>query len=93
MSRRAYADLVEIGDFGAAQFGEKAADAYQDAFDHAFQRLAIYPHIGEAKSAFGNEIRCLVCNRHHILYRTSGDIVQIVRILHHSRDVSRHLPT
>ena len=91
MSESAYADLEEIGDYGAARFGEEAADAYQDAFDQAFERLASYPHIGEARPALGNGIRCLVCKRHRILYRIGGDTLRIVRILHHSRDVSRHL--
>jgi toxin ParE1/3/4 len=92
LSRTAYFDLAEIGDYGEAQFGEKAADDYQDAFDRAFERLALFPHIGEARPAFGTDFRCLVCNRHRILYRVSGDTVEIVRVLHHSRDVPRHLP-
>lgn len=92
MSRLAYTDLAEIGDYGAAEFGNLAADAYQDAIDHAFERLASFPHSGEARPTFGTDMRCLVCNRHRILYRIRGNTVQIMRILHHSRDVARHIP-
>jgi toxin ParE1/3/4 len=92
LSRAAYADLADIGDYGEAQFGREAADAYQDEFDHAFELLADHPRSGEAKPAWGSGFRCLVCKRHRIIYRVSEDTVQIFRILHHSRDVPRHLP-
>lgn len=92
LSRRAYADLAEIDAHGAAQFGDAAADAYQESFDRAFERLSAYPRIGEAKPDYGEGIRSLVCGRHLILYRIAGDIVQIACVLHHSQDASRHLP-
>jgi toxin ParE1/3/4 len=92
LSRMASNDLVEIGDYGEAHFGRIATDAYQDAIDRAFERLASYPLSGEAKPAFGTNMRCLACNRHRILYRISSDTVEIIRVLHHSRDVPRHLP-
>ena len=91
LSRQAYADLAEIGDFGEAQFGAAAADEYQNGFDHAFGLLADFPLCGEAKPKWGRGYRCLVCNRHRIVYRVDGDTVRISRILHYARDVSRHL--
>ena len=93
LSQTAYADLAEIGDYSEAQFGRDAADSYQDAIDHAFERLGSFPHSGAARPDFGRDVRCIVCNRHRILYRVSGDRVRILRILHHLRDVPRHLPT
>ena len=91
LSWAARTDLVEIGDYGEAQFGTVAADAYQADIERAFERLAQHPRSGEAKSAWGSGFRCLVCNRHRIVYRVSRDTVKIFRILHHSRDVSKHL--
>ena len=93
LSREAYTDLADIGDYGELQFGREAADAYQQAIDRAFERLTLYPRSGEAKPAFGHDVRCLVCNRHRIMYQVVDDAVQILRILHHSRDVCRYLPT
>lgn len=92
LSRAAFADLAEIGEYGEAQFGGAAADAYQDDIDRSFERLADFPYSGEAKPGWGSGLRCLVCNRHRIVYRVDGDTVRISRILHHSRDVPRHLP-
>lgn len=92
LTRDAYADLAEIGEFGETQFGREAADAYQLAIDRAFERLTLYPKSGEAKPAYGRGVRCLVCKRHRILYEVVDDTVTVLRILHHSRDVPRHLP-
>lgn len=91
LSQEAYADLAEIGDYGEAQFGAAAADDYQIDFDQAFGLLADFPLSGEAKPNWGRGYRCLLCNRHRIVYRVDGATVRIARILHHSRDVSRHL--
>jgi toxin ParE1/3/4 len=92
LSQAARVDLAEIGEYGEAQFGRDAADGYQNDIERAFDRLASYPRSGEAKPAWGNKFRCLICNRHRIVYRVNGTTVEIFRILHHSRDVPRHLP-
>lgn len=91
LSRSARRDLVEIGDYGEAQFGAAAADAYQDEIEHRFERLADHPLIGEAKPMWGEGIRQLPCNQHRIIYTVHDDTVHIIRILHHSRDVTAHL--
>jgi toxin ParE1/3/4 len=91
LSRLACADLAEIDAFGAEQFGEAAAEAYQDGLDRAFARLADFPLSGEARPQFGPGMRCLVFASHRIIYRIEDHVVQIVRVMHHSRDVPRHL--
>lgn len=91
LSRAAYGDLVEIGEYGEAHFGSLAADSYHDDIERCFERLADHPLSGEARAVWGVGIRYLVCNRHRIVYRLSDDTVQILRILHHSRDVQKHL--
>lgn len=91
LSREAYADLVDIGDYGESRFGAAAADDYQVNFNQALELLADFPLCGEAKPNWGRGYRCLVCNRHRIVYRVDGDTVRIARILHHTRDISRHL--
>ncbi len=91
LSRTAHGDLVDIGEYGEAQFGSMAADSYQDDIERCFDRLADHPLSGEAKAVWGDGVRCLVCNRHRIVYRFGNDTVQILRILHHSRDVPQHL--
>ena len=91
LSRAAYADLAEIDTYGVAQFGEGAADAYQDGLDRAFTRLAEFPESGEARPEYGTGLRCLVYASHRIFYLFDNGVVRIVRGLHHSRDVQQHI--
>ena len=92
LSETARFDLAEIDAFGAEQFGEDAANAYQRGIAESLDRLRIFPSLGEARPGYGLNIRCIGYRSHRILYRLEGSEVVIARILHHSRDVSRHLP-
>lgn len=91
LSRAAQRDLIEIIEYGEAEFGAAAADAYNDEIEERFERLVDHPLIGEAKDSWGEGVRQLPCNRHRIIYRVLGNTVRIIRILHHSRDVQKHL--
>ncbi|MBB4614743.1 type II toxin-antitoxin system RelE/ParE family toxin [Novosphingobium taihuense] len=91
LSRAAQRDLSEIIEYGEAEFGAAAADAYNDEIEERFERLVDHPLIGEAKDSWGEGVRQLPCNRHRIIYRVLGNTVRIIRILHHSRDVQKHL--
>ncbi|MFN4135647.1 MAG: type II toxin-antitoxin system RelE/ParE family toxin [Novosphingobium sp.] len=91
LSRAAVRDLIEIIDHGEAEFGAAAADAYNAEIEERFDRLVDHPLIGEAKDDWGEGIRQLPCNRHRIIYRVLDETVRIIRILHHSRDVRKHL--
>lgn len=93
LSETARADLADIDAFGAGRFGENAADAYQRGIGDALNRLRVFPNLGEFRPDYGLNIGCIVHRSHRIVYRVAGDEVVIARILHHSRDVSRHLPT
>lgn len=93
LSRAARRDLVEIFEYGEAEFGAAEADAYGDEIEERFDRLVDHPLIGEAKDSWGEGVRQLPCNRHRIIYRVLGDTVRIIRILHHSRDVQKYLKT
>ncbi|OYW50582.1 MAG: hypothetical protein B7Y36_04235 [Novosphingobium sp. 28-62-57] len=91
LSHAARGDLVEIGEYGEAQFGSAIADSYQDDIERSLDLLADFPLSGEAKDVWGDGVRSLVCNRHRIVYRYGDDTVQVLRILHHSRNVPQHL--
>ena len=91
LSERARLDLIDIDDFGSERFGDDTADAYQRAIADILSQLGDFPLIGEARPDYGNGIRCIVHKSHRILYRVENETVEIARILHHSRDVPRHL--
>ncbi len=90
-SNAAEADLVEIDAYSAAQFGEDTAFEYMHGFDEAFARLRDYPQSGRLMPELHSEIRCLTHRRHRIFYCLEGDVVLIVRIVHHAMDARRAL--
>ena len=91
LSNDAVADLIEIDEYGAERFGNDAANAYQRAINLVFTQLETFPLIGEARPDYGAGIRCISHKSHRILYRVENESVEIARILHHSREVTRHL--
>ncbi|WP_374414668.1 type II toxin-antitoxin system RelE/ParE family toxin [Novosphingobium colocasiae] len=91
LSVTANADLAEIDAYGTEQFGIDAAGSYLQAFDKIFERLGRFPHSGEERLDYGQGIRCVFYRSHRILYLVEADRIVIARVLHHSRDVPRHL--
>lgn len=92
LSKAAGADLAEIDAFGSERYGDEATAAYQRGIDRVLTRLKDFPLSGEDRPDYGNGIRCVVHRSHRILYLVCADKIVIARILHHSRDVPRHIP-
>lgn len=86
LSPAARADLVAIRDYSIEQFDPDTADAYFLGFDSLFDLLSEHPLAGQAKPELGRDIRSMVHRRHRIFYQVEGDLVLILRILHHARD-------
>ena len=87
----AESDLEEIDGFGAATFGRSVSDDYSRGFREVFDLLRRHPHIGAPRPWLGSKIRCTVHQRHRIIYEVEGEVVLILRIFHHARDVKRSL--
>ena len=91
ISSAARSDLLSIDDYGIDRFGEQAADALSAGFRRAFSQLAEFPRSAPERPEYGENIRCWVHLGYRVLYQLDGDKVVIVRVLHHSRDVSNAL--
>ena len=91
LSAAARADLVEIRKFSVGEFGRDVADAYFRGFNQAFALLRDRPFAGAARPEAGAAIRCLTHRRHRIFYRIDGDLVLIIRVIHHARNAHRDL--
>ncbi|MEQ1547643.1 MAG: type II toxin-antitoxin system RelE/ParE family toxin [Chakrabartia sp.] len=89
LSPAARADLAAIDDYSEEQFGREVADAYAVGFEDAFDVLERHPHAGHAASKYGKGIRCMFHRKHRIFYTVRGDIVLIVRIVHHAQHAKR----
>lgn len=90
-SNAAEADLVEIDEFSASRFGEDVAETYMHGFGDAFGLLRDFPLAAPLHPELGEGVRCLVHRQHRIFYCVDGDVVLIVRIVHHAMDADRAL--
>lgn len=99
LGRAADDDLASIAAWTAAQFGARQAEAYIEALLDVFEELTEgEPLRSRGRDDIGPGLRTLHMTRpgrrgrHFILYRTDEHVVAILRILHDSMEVERHLP-
>lgn len=87
----ARADLAAIDEYSAVQFGQEVAEAYTRGIFDAFQLLRDHPMAGPTQPKLGRGMRRLTHRQHRILYLIEGDLVVIVRVIHHSMDARKAL--
>ncbi len=82
-SRRAEADLLNIGDYTVCTWGEAQADHYLSELEACCQMLAGNPALGRPCDAIRPGLRRMEHGKHVVFYRLqkSGGIL-VVRILH-----------
>ena len=84
-------DLADIADFSVDQFGIEQARHYRDGLKICFQTLAETSRIGRNADELAPGLRRYAHQSHVVYYRMTSKGVHIVRVLHDSMDVSRHL--
>ena len=87
----ARADLADILEYSVSEFGRRVAAKYMRGLSHAFTRLEEYPEIGPLSPDIAPEIRLLRYRNHHIFYRIEGDLILVMRVLHHAMDAKGRL--
>ena len=81
---RAETDLLEIWLF-IARHNPPAADRLLDRIEAHCRRLARHPGLGRARPDIAPDARAWVVGRYLILYRASGDGIEVVRVVHGAR--------
>ena len=81
--------MAEIDDYGTDAFGDEVAADYARGFNDMWDRLERHPRIGPRQPKLGRLVRCIVHRSHRIFYEVDGEVVLILRIFHHARDVKR----
>lgn len=80
-------DIEAIARYTFETWGERQAKLYLDSLAELFSKIAESPYLGRERK----EIRSGIFSRNHqkhiIFYRLSEDWVEILRVLHHARDV------
>ena len=83
---RALADLAEIWAYIAADSPDQA-DAFVDLVDSKFQALSRRPGVGRRRPELSSHIRSLAVGRYVVFYRPLSRGIEVVRVLHGSRDI------
>ena len=101
LSADAERDFIDIISWTAERFGPRQAQSYRDLMLEALGELAEGPEPlrSKARDEIAPGLRTLHVarrgrrGRHVLIYRTGpGGVIEIVRILHDSMELARHLP-
>jgi toxin ParE1/3/4 len=84
-------DLDDIYDFTAANFGDEKAVEYLLGLESLFCALAAQLLLGRMRPEVRDGLRSISYVSHIVFYRHQASSVKIVRVLHASRDLSRHI--
>ncbi len=87
----ARAEIVELWDYAAAEFGVEAADAYVADMDAVMLRLLDYPRLGEDCGHIRPCYRRIRARSHMIYYVPHDGGIEIMRVLSHRMDSVRRL--
>lgn len=86
-------DLIEIYVHGFQTFGEPQAERYFSELEACFHVLSETPLMCRDRTEFTPPVRIRHHGRHLVIYILHTDGILIVRVLHDSMDVQRHLTT
>jgi toxin ParE1/3/4 len=100
LGRQAEQDYVEILQWTTKTFGEGQASTYAETISLAIEALAEGPDVlgAKARDDIQPGIRTLHiarqgrAGRHFVVFRATGSNIDVLRLLHDSTDLPRHLP-
>ena len=82
LSRRAKADLMEIGAYTLDRWGENQAIRYIDGLERCCEQLAENPRLGRPCDHIRPGLRGMQHGRHVLFYRIKAGGILVSRILH-----------
>ena len=84
-------DLKEVARYTRRTWGQAQARKYLRALHERMQALAANPNLGVARHDVADGYRSARIGHHHVFYSQDGDTIVVVRVLHESMDVQRHV--
>jgi len=91
ISDPARADLTAIGKYSEREWGIAQKKKYLDCIKQCLKSLAQNPALGMHRDDIHQGLRSHPVERHLIFYRESVNEIVIIRVLHQSMDVERHV--
>jgi toxin ParE1/3/4 len=101
LAEQAERDLLDIAHWTVANFGQRQAEQYMDTISLAIESLIDGPDVlgARAREELAPGVRTLHAARlsrkarHFVVFRISGpQTLDVLRVLHDSMELSRHLP-
>lgn len=90
LSPMAEADLEQIWVYTAEEWSVAQAETYTNDIIDVFEDIASGKKIGRPASVREGYLKTLI-GRHAIYYQIRSEVITIIRILHQSMDVERHM--
>ena len=87
----AAADILDIWDH-IAEDSLDQADRWVDKLDEKLRLIATQPLMGRARHELAADLRSFPFGRYVIFYRPANTGVQVLRVLHQSRDLRTIFP-
>ena len=84
-------DLRAIARQTEQEWGAAQRRRYLDALKHRLAGLRAHPALGGSRDELGRGYRSVPIGRHVVFYKETADSIEIIRVLHASMDVHRHL--
>lgn len=91
LSKAADRDLQDILQRSLAEFGLSQTEEYFHSLNQCLETLGDHPKMGNSIEDIRPGYRRFIHRSHLIFYKLYGHGILIVRILHKSMDVTRHL--
>jgi toxin ParE1/3/4 len=88
---RAEDDLFEAIRYGVEVHGLERTQSYVAAIRDRIEWLREHPGAGPVHEQLRGMVQSFRQNRHRIYYKVHGKRMTVIRILHNSRDVVRHM--
>lgn len=87
----ALSDLREIREYTLQNWGERQEDEYLKAMWRRFTEILNDPSRFRLRDDLFSGCRIAAQEKHIILFRVEGDVLQVIRVLHGAMDIKRHI--
>jgi len=84
-------DLLNIWQYSFETWGSAQADSYLFDLEVRLNGLLETPLLGKPLDIVRKGLRHINYKRHIVLYRVQGNVIIVVRVLHDTMDIQRHL--
>lgn len=88
ITRKAQADLMQIGRYTANEWGVTQRNSYLKQLDDCFSQISENPTLGIPSDFIAKDYRKFPQGNHLIFYKNNPEgIVEIIRVLHKTMDI------